>query len=218
MATGDTLQRWKDDGVFAYERLGGTHLLVGLNKDAGTTRTITVQTGFGADRELQNLTDDAAPRVRTDAHGSVAITVPKNANGTGYVCYGLPARIEKFAPKPIATTQEYEGASDLDIPPAISGESVQVCRVFAEAHTRMELRLTADTAGWKPQTTVQVTVKGENGSMLGGHSFDQKTNGSPFSVEVAVEQFYALSVEAAETPHPHTSYRLGVTYTAPQKI
>ena len=46
VAEGGTVQRWKDDGVFAYERVGGRHLLVGLNKDAGTTRTITVQTGI----------------------------------------------------------------------------------------------------------------------------------------------------------------------------
>jgi alpha-amylase len=90
VAAGPTLQRWKDDGVFAFERLGGSHFLVGLNKDEGTTRTIAVQTGFAPNQELQNLIDDKAPRVRTDGQFQVKITIPKNAGGKGYGCYGLP--------------------------------------------------------------------------------------------------------------------------------
>jgi alpha-amylase len=43
---GPTIQRWKDRGVFAFERLGGTHLLVALNKDKQSGRTIHVDTGF----------------------------------------------------------------------------------------------------------------------------------------------------------------------------
>jgi hypothetical protein len=76
-AEGEALQRWKDNGVFAYERIGGRHLLVGLNKDAGTTQTINVQTGFGPHQELENLVDDTAPRIKTDAHSNVKITIPK---------------------------------------------------------------------------------------------------------------------------------------------
>ena len=117
VAEGGTVQRWKDNGVFAYERVGGSHLLVGLNKDADTTRMITVQTGFGPHQELQNLVDDAAPRIKTDANSNVEITIPKNVNGLGYVCYGVPVTIQKFERRPIATTQVYEGAADLDIKP-----------------------------------------------------------------------------------------------------
>src|SRR6266481_6296752 len=47
LAAGPTQQRWKEFDVFAYERLGGPHLLVGLNNDPNNTRTITVATDFG---------------------------------------------------------------------------------------------------------------------------------------------------------------------------
>jgi hypothetical protein len=64
VADGGTVQRWKDNGVFADER------------DAGTTRTITVQTGFGPHQELRNFVDDGAPRIKTDALSDVEITIP----------------------------------------------------------------------------------------------------------------------------------------------
>jgi alpha-amylase len=218
VAAGETLQRWKDDGVFAYERLGGKHLLVGLNKDAGTTRAIMVQTGFAANQELQSLIDDHAPRLKTDDRSMVRITIPKNVDGLGYVCYGMPIEIGKFRPKPIATTQDYEGAIDLDIKPAMPGETVQVCRVFADANTDMGIRLKADDAHWTPATSIKVSVSGADGLALGSQIFDQNTNDSAFSLNVSKKQFYSVAVEAANTPDPNTSYRLRVSYRAPQNF
>ncbi len=218
VAEGGTVQRWKDNGVFAYERVGGRHLLVGLNKDAGTTRTITVQTGFGPHQELQNFVDDAGPRIKTDAHSNAEITIPKNTNGLGYVCYGVPVAIQKFERRPITTTQDYEGAVDLDIKPASAGQAVQVCRVFADANTTLSLRFKADDTNWTAQTSMKLTVTAEDGSQVGSHVFDQKTNGGSFSVHVAKKQFYSSLVEAANTPKPNTSYQLRVTYTAPQSL
>jgi alpha-amylase len=218
VADGGTLQRWKDNGVFAYERMGGRHLLVGLNKDAGTTRTITVQTGFAPNQELQNLVDDAAPRVKTDAHSIVKITIPKNENGLGYVCYGVPATVQKFDRRPILTTQDYEGATDLDIKPAIASQAIQVCRVFPDANTTLQCRLKADDANWTAQTSIKLSVNAEDGTLIGSHVFDQKANGTSFSVHIGQKQFYALVVEAANTPQPNTSYQLRVSYTAPQVL
>jgi hypothetical protein len=47
LASGPTEQRWKDFDVFAYERTGGSRLLVALNNDPNGTHTIQVPTGFG---------------------------------------------------------------------------------------------------------------------------------------------------------------------------
>jgi alpha-amylase len=218
VAEGGTVQRWKDNGVFAYERVGGRHLLVGLNKDADTTRMITVQTGFGPHQELQNLVDDAAPRIKTDALSNVKITIPKNVNGLGYVCYGVPVTIQKFERQPIATTQDYEGAADLDIKPAISGQAVTVCRVFPDVNTTLQIRFTADDANWTPQSSIKLTVNAADGTVIGSHVFDQKNNGTSFSTHVAGKEFHSLVVEAANTPQPSTSYRARVTYTAPQAL
>ena len=218
VAEGGTVQRWKDDGVFAYERVGGRHLLVGLNKDGGTTRTITVATGFGPNQELQNLIDDGAPRIKTDAHSNATITIPKNAGGLGYVCYGVPATIQKFARQPIVTTQEYEGATDMDTKPAIADQAIQACRVFPDANTNLDIRLRADDTNWTPQTSIKLSVNAADGTLIGSHVFDKKTNGTSFSVHIAKKQFHSLTVEAANTPQPNTSYQLRVSYTAPQTL
>jgi alpha-amylase len=220
VASGGTLQRWKDNDVFAYERLGGSHLLVGLNKDEGATRTITVETGFPPNHELQNLLDDRASNVTTDGRSRVKITIPKNAGGRGYVCYGIPAKIQGFARKPIATTQEYQGASDLDIQPAIAGEPVPVCRLFPEANSHLSIRMAADTAGWTTETSLTVTVNSPAGAAVGSKSFDSASLGSSFSVEVKDKGFYAIVIEAANTPpqNGRPAYVLGATYTAPQTL
>jgi alpha-amylase len=220
VAAGGTLQRWKDSGVFAYERLGGSHLLVGLNKDEGTTRTISVQTGFPPNHELQNLIDDQAPRVRTDGQRNVKITIPKNASGRGYVCYGIPAKVESFARKPLATTQEYQGASDLDTKPAIAGERVQVCRVFPEPNTQLSIQLAADTAGWTAATSIQVTVSSPSGAPIGAKSFDRASQGSSFSIQVKAKGFHTVAIEAANTPPQNSkpAYVLATRYTAPQTL
>jgi len=221
VAAGETLQRFKDGGVFAFERLGGSHLLAALNKDAGTTRTITVDTGFGAGKELQNLTDDHAPRVKTNAHGQVTITIPRNIGGKGYVCFGVPTDIgAPFKPKPVATTQVYEGARDLDIKPAIANQNVQVCRVFPKAGTAMSLKLDAESAHWTNTTSIKVSIKDSAGAELGSHSFTNHNHGASFSVHPAKAEFHSIVVEAANTPTQNEtpSYSLAVTYMAPQTL
>jgi alpha-amylase len=221
VASGETLQRFKNSGVFAFERLGGTHLLVGLNKDAGTTRTLTVETGFGADKELQNLTDDQAPRVKTNARGQVTITIPRNADGKGYVCYGVPVDIgAPFMPKSIATTQVYEGARDLEIKPAIAGEKIQVCRVVPKAGTPMSLRFDADTSHWTNSTTVTVTVNDPTGTELGSYVFNNSNPGASFSVQPTKADFHSIVIEAENTPPQDEtpSYSLAVTYMTPQTL
>jgi alpha-amylase len=221
VAAGETLQRFKDGGVFAFERLGGTHLLVGLNKDAGTGRTITVQTDFGAGKELQNLTNDAAPRVKTDGRGQVTITIPRNIGGAGYGCYGVPIDIgAPFKPKSFVTTQVYEGARDLDIKPAISLEKNQVCRVFPKAETQVSLKLNADIAHWTNATTVTVTVNDPAGAALGSHVFHHGNQGASFSVQSAKADFHSIVIEAANTPPQNAmpSFSLGITYMTPQTL
>ena len=55
LASGTTQQRWKDFDVFAYEREGGSRLLVALNNDPNGPHTIQVATGFGANVHLKEL-------------------------------------------------------------------------------------------------------------------------------------------------------------------
>jgi hypothetical protein len=125
-----------------------------------------------------------------------------------------------FTPKPIATTQVYEGARDLDIKPAIAGEKVQVCRVFPKAGTPMSLKLDADTAHWTNSTSVTVTINDPTGTVLGSHVFNNNNRGASFSVQPTKPDFHSIVIEAENTPPQNEmpSYSLAVTYMAPQTL
>jgi alpha-amylase len=57
IAQGLTQQRWKDHGVFAYERLGGPHLLVTLNKDKQSSRAAVRRSSAKSHAGLLELAD-----------------------------------------------------------------------------------------------------------------------------------------------------------------
>jgi alpha-amylase len=221
LAAGATEQCWKDDGVFAFERLGGEHLLVGLNKDRGAGRTIRVQTGFPANTELQNFTDDHAPRIRTDAQAAVTMTIPRNQDGKGYVCYARPTSITPFAVVSKATTQVFVGAKDLDLKPALEGVQNLLCRLFVASNTNMELLFSADEVGWAANTGVEVGVKDQDNSTIGQQTLRGSGNtGLTFHTAVKKAGFHSIFVRAENTP-PHNkqpAFSLRVRYTAPQKV
>ena len=93
IAAGATQRRWKNHDVFTYERLGGAHLLVGLNNNGNIAQTITVDTGFGENVNLHDYTGHSGD-VQTDGNGRVTITIPKNTNGLGYVCYSARGSVD----------------------------------------------------------------------------------------------------------------------------
>jgi alpha-amylase len=219
LANGPTLQRWKDGGVFAYERLGGGHLLVGLNKDSNT-RTIRVQTGFPPHTQLQDFSAHAG-MVTTDGTSMVTITIPPNTNGRGYVCYAHPAHVGPFAVKTIATTQDYEGASDLDIKPALETERVLVSRIFVAANAAIEVQFFFDTANWTVATSIQLDLEDPAGAKVHSATFHQATPQSTgFRFQTKHAGFHSFFVQSANTPAQNKapSYRLRATYTAPQTV
>jgi alpha-amylase len=218
LASGPTQQRWKDPGVFAYERLGGGHLLVGLNKDPGTARTIRVQTGFPPHTQLQDFSGHAGA-VTTDGTSMVTIAIPSNNNGAGYVCYARPARMEPFPATAIVTTQDYEGASDLDIKPAVENTSVTVCRVFVEAGTEIAGELFFDTLHWAQNTTIRLQLLDAGGATAAQKVYSATTpQGASLSFKATQKGFHAFVIQSANTPALNNApgYRLRTSYTAPQ--
>jgi alpha-amylase len=220
LADGPSLQRWKDLGVFAYERLGGGHLLVGLNKDANSAREIRVQTGFPPHTQLHDFAGHAGT-IMTDEASIVTLTIPQNANGRGYVCYARPTRMEPFAVKAIATTQEYEGASDLDIKPAVENDSVLVCRVFADAQEDIESEFFFDTSNWIQNTSIQLQLEKPDGAVAVQRVYESSTpQGSTLSLKTQQRGFHTFRVRSANTPAENKapSYKLRVKYVAPQTV
>jgi alpha-amylase len=218
LAQGGTQQRWRDGGVFAFERMGGGHLLVGLNKDVNASRTITVQTGFPPNTRLQEFTGHGAD-VTTQSNSQVNIVIPNNSNGGGYVCYARPAQLKASSPTSHGTTQEYEGAADLDIKPAVENERVQVCRIFAEANTHLQVHLSFDATHWTQGTSIRLEIETEQGQTLISSKFGQAgSNGVLIDAKTTSKGFYSIFVISTNTPAGNKApkYKAAVSYTAPQ--
>jgi glycosidase len=217
LAAGTTQQRFKDFDVFAYERIGGPHLLVGLNNDPGGPRTITVATGFGPNVMLHDYTGHA-PDVVTDGNGDVTVTIPKNENGFGYVCYSIDGQNAGF---PVATrpvTQDFEGAADLDILPTREGEPVQAGRVWCAANSAVHARLKPVTTGWTSATAIVLEMLAPDHSVVARESFTLQTPaGTALQATTRAQGFHGFRLTASNTPasNPNPAYALSVTYTAP---
>ena len=216
VADGDTLQRFKDFDVFAYERLGGAHLLVGLNNNPDA-RTITVFTGFGANIELHDYVGHGAD-VRTDGVGQATIRIPPNTNGSGYVCYSRPGLGRAAPSRKHGVTQMFEGAQDLDIKPATPGEAVEIARLFCEAGTPIRGALNFDERDFAPSTRLTLELLDSSGTRLGTRAFAKGEQGRSVDAVAAATGFHVFVILASDTPETNRKprYELTANYQAPQ--
>jgi alpha-amylase len=221
LANGGTQQRWKDGGVFAFERLGmpgaPKHLLVGLNKDSNNARTITVQTGFPPNTQLQDFADHSGT-ISTDSRAIVTLTIPKCTNGIGYVCYSQPEPIAESNVISVVTTQDYDGAHDLDIAGATDGHQVRVCRVFADANTAIEAKLFYNPSSWANNTAIHLQVLEPSGTVAAQRTFDRTMIGASLKVQAKNRGFHTFILQSSNTPasQKETPYTLRISYSAPQ--
>jgi alpha-amylase len=220
IASGATEQRFKNHDIFAFERLGGAHLLVGLNSNGNNGATITVDTGFGANVKLHDYTGHSGD-VQTDGNGRVTITIPKNTNGLGYVGYSREGIAGPFEVVGQDVTQDYEGAQDLDIKPADNTTFVQVSRVFVAAGRPIKGALRFDTTKWTDATTITLELDDPSGAKLASGDFVRNTpQGQSISATAGPTGFYTFKIRSANTPTENAkpSYKLSVTYRAPQVL
>jgi len=218
IADGPTQQRWKDPGLFVFERLGGAHLLVALNNDKGNARTIHgVVTGFGPNVRLHDYTGHA-PDIWTDGEGHVSIDVPRNAGGLGYVCYSVAGINGGFATVPSAVTQTFEGATDLDIKPADNTATAQVSRICVAQGTQVAASLTFDDTGWTARTQIVLSLHGPSGGAVWTKIYGPGSSGDRISAAAGAEGWYTFYVHSSSTPtsNPKPGYKLTVNYTAPK--
>jgi galactose oxidase len=220
LAAGPTQQRFKSFNIFAYERLGGAHLLVGLNNDPAAPTTITVATRFGSNVALHDYTGHAGD-VFTDGNGNATITIPQNNNGLGYVCYSRAGQNGNFAVQPLSVSQDFEGASDLDIGPAIEGKPLQAGRVWCAAGTPISLFLQPVTTDWTNATAILLEVLNPDGDVLAQRSFTLQTPSTAvLKSTITNEGYHALRLTASNTPstNQNPAFKLSVRYTAPSAL
>ncbi|MGH9667357.1 MAG: alpha-amylase domain-containing protein, partial [Bryobacteraceae bacterium] len=201
LANGETVYRWKDYQFVVYERTSWPNLLTGLNNDMyGGWKTVTVQTGFGANVHLHDYSGHAGD-VWTDWEGKATIGVPPNDNGRGYVCYSR-AGFDKTNPvHRYATTQLFEGAPDLDIGPAPGGQTAIVGRIWCDAGFPIEL---------KAEPASSAVAFGASDSA-----------GDPLELKDGkgrTEKRGWHTLHASSTAEGATPFKLAVTYTSTQHL
>ncbi len=220
LANGPTQQRFKDFDIFAYERLGAPGLLTALNNNPDSDRRITVQTQFGANQPLHNYTAHGPQEVRTDGAGQATITIPKNTDGLGFVCFSRPGIGSAFQIASHAVTHAFEGAEDLDIKPASTAAPVEIGRIFCETGKEIRGQLHFDAQGWTAATSLTLTLQSPAHTVLASQVFKQGDEGKTLAAKATATGFHTFQIEAAATPpaHPKASYTLEATYHAPKSI
>jgi alpha-amylase len=217
IAVGSTTQRWKDDDVFAYTRNGGSKLLVGLNDNGVSSRTVTVQTDFGANVSLHDYTGHS-PDVWTNSSGQATITIPANVNGGGYVCYSVQGITGGFTANQLPVVQEFAGAQDLDIKPADNTQFVTVGRIWVQAGKPISAELYWDATAWTGTTNIQLELRSTTNSVLRSATVtSSSTPGPRFRVSATRTGWYTFRVRSNNTPATNLKpkYWLKVGYTAP---
>jgi glycosidase len=219
LASGATQQRWKDFNVFAYERQGGSRVLVGLNNDPNGPHTIHVDTGFGPNAHLKDYTGHSGD-VFTDGGGAVTLQLPANVNGLGYVCYSRVGQDRPLPTRSNATTQDFEGAADLDILPAINGNTITVGRIWCAANSPITAFLSADRSSWNAASKIDLTIVGPEAAQKTLTITPASPAAAKLQTNATQEGFHTLQVLASTLPAANLSpaYKLSVTYSAPQKF
>jgi len=217
LASGPTEQRWKDFDVFAYERTGGSHLLVALNNDPNGAHTIQVATGFGSNVHLKDYTGHGGD-LFTDGGGNVSIPVPANVNGLGYVCYSRVGQDRALPMTSHAATQDFEGAPDLDILPAINGKAVEAGRIWCARNSSVTVSVAVDRASWTNATKIDLALVFPDQTQKVLTISATSPASDNLQANAGVEGFYALQLMTSGMPAAILSqaYKLSATYTAPQ--
>ena len=216
IAEGKTVTRYKSQDIFAFERTGGKHLLSALS-DSPQPQTIRVKTDFGANVLLKDYTNHEKD-VRTDNEGYATIIIPVYGDGESYVCYSVAGIQKGFKTQNYRTTQEFFGASDLDIKPAHSDEIVRIGRIWTQPNKPITATLSFQPKNWNSKTRIELELLSSAGKRLAFKTYRantlQKTivRGIP-----TISGWSSFRIRAFNTTEK-IPYTLRVNYYAPQTL
>src|ERR1044072_3657125 len=127
-----TVPRLRSQHVYVYERTGPPGAIIALNADVFNPQwhTVTVQTNIAPGTRLHDHTGKNGQDCWVQSNGTVSFGIPPGANGTGYGIWA-PAEYQGqgIAIKPRATVQDFDGATDLDIPP-LGNTEIKIGRIW----------------------------------------------------------------------------------------
>jgi alpha-amylase len=210
--------------VYAFERTGGGKALVFLNSDWSTAETITVTTDIPNGTALQDYTGHSFAPVTVSA-GKINATVPANVNGRGYLVLAPAGITGSFNPASNSVTQEWEGNSDLSIPPATAVRS-EVCRAWVDNGQPLTATLADyNTTNWSGGT--QLTLEIDQSSLnnvtnmsIASEGFGSSMKGQTLTItnSTGAAGFYSFYVTGDNLPNSGGPwwFKLKNKYTASQ--
>lgn len=211
LASGATDWRYADDDLLVYERSGGRNLLVGINDNQIYEKKQWVQTGFPGFTVLHDYSGNGQD-VRTEGDGKVEVTVPANS----YVAYAPVGMSSALAEKSHSITQQFFGATDLDIPAATTDKEISVGKVWVEKNTTIHWTLYA-ASEFSSNEELEITIlnpKSQVVERLTISSSQMPLEHQTPSVHIG---FYEFKVKLASPENKkELPYWLKVTYQAPK--
>jgi Glycosidases len=210
LAHGPTEYRWADNDLLVYERTGEPGVLVGMNDSSWETRTEWVQTHFGANVELNDYSGKAGS-IWTDGQGRVQISVPPN-QFVAYSRAGIQFQLPKSSYK---VTQEFFGAEDLDIPPAVNGKFQNAGYIYVQGGTSIEWDLNYERNAWKDSTKLIARILSEDNQVIMQESYGPSVGWAKGSVQASKTGWYRLEMAAENAPSP-VKFWWKQTYQAPR--
>jgi alpha-amylase len=220
--------RWQAPDVLIIERgyNGGpenSYAIIGINDNYTTWQSATIQTDFGANKQLHDYSGANSSDIWTDANGKATIWVPP-CNGSnvrrGYTIWGPAGISGGFNPAQRTTTQEWELADDLGDShdsslkqggalPASSTVERTAGKVFDETGKTITVNLFPNNTS--PSLTVN--LYNSSGSLL------QTVNGTgniTLTYTPSSTGFYIVKVKNTNSTNPSQTATVKVTYTAPK--
>jgi alpha-amylase len=208
-AHGYTIPRLRSQHIYVYERTGPPGAIVALNSDVYNPSwyTVTVQTNIPPGTRLHDHTGKNGQDCWVQGDGTVTFGIPPGANGTGYgVWASADYEGQDIKVTPRATTQDFDGAADLDILP-LSNNEIKVGRIWCGDHQPLTLKMLAPN-----QQPADFDYKLRVG-------FPDGSSANPTSDTITTSSYgwydlYATGVKLS-TPHPFT---LRATYYSTQHL
>jgi galactose oxidase len=119
-----------------------------------------------------------------------------------------------------AVSQEFQGAPDLDILPALAGKPVQPGRVWCAANTPIKASLKPLTTAWTDATSILFELLDPGGAVVAHQSVTLRTPAAELQATARSDGFHTFRLTAAKTPatNENPDYTLSVTYTATQTL
>lgn len=214
--------RWQAPDLLIIER--SAKAIIGINDNWNSWQSATVQTDFGANRQLHDYSGANANDIWTDGSGRATIWVPP-ANNAGRNCYTVwgPTGISGgFNPAMLSTTQEWEMNDDLGDSNASSlGQSGALppsstaWRTAGKVFPAANNTITLNTFPNNTTPTLELRVLNNAGTQVKNiiGADNQTLTYTPTTTE-----WHTVQIRNSSTANPSQKVFIKATYTGPQSF